>query len=111
MPIIRLQLIGGFFYPTDAISRQTLEKDFRLDRIPERRLSALSSKMVWEYHYALAITDYEPSASDSYSPPRGQKIGGDPRAVQNPCERCRLNGLCGDECGRKLFPLHKRVSR
>lgn len=56
MATIRLQLIKGFFYPTDADSRKTLEESVRLDRIPLERIDVVSPKLVKAGH-AMAIKD------------------------------------------------------
>ena len=42
MATIRLQLIEGYFYPTDFISRETLVNMFRIERFPENRFDELS---------------------------------------------------------------------
>ena len=59
MATIRLQLIKGFFYPTDEDSRKTLEESVRLDRIPLERIDVVSPKLVKAGH-ALAITGWDP---------------------------------------------------
>lgn len=43
---VRLQLINGYFYPTDSISRNILNGEFNLDRFPKDRIDALSPTMV-----------------------------------------------------------------
>jgi hypothetical protein len=59
MATIRLQLIKGFFYPTDAASRKILEDSLRVDRIPLERIDVVSPKLVKAGH-ALAITGWDP---------------------------------------------------
>lgn len=59
MPTIHLQLINGFFYPTDAASRKILEDSLRVDRIPLERFDVVSPKLVKAGH-ALAITGWDP---------------------------------------------------
>ena len=59
MAIIRLQLIKGFFYPTDAASRKILEESLRVDRIPLERFDVVSPKLVKDGH-AMAIKDCDP---------------------------------------------------
>ena len=59
MATIRLQLIKGFFYPTDADSRKTLEDSLRVDRIPLERFDVVSPKLV-KAGDALAITGWDP---------------------------------------------------
>ncbi|MBQ9655933.1 MAG: hypothetical protein IJV38_07920 [Prevotella sp.] len=56
MAIIRLQLINGYFYPTDAGSRKILEESLRVDRIPLERFDVVSPKLVKNGH-AMAIKD------------------------------------------------------
>ena len=50
MATIRLQLIKGFFYPTDAASRKILEDSLRVDRIPLERIDVVSPKLVKAGH-------------------------------------------------------------
>lgn len=59
MTTIRLQLIKGFFYPTDAASRKILKDSLRVDRIPLERIDVVSPKLVKAGH-ALAITGWDP---------------------------------------------------
>ena len=59
MATIHLQLIKGFFYPTDADSRKILEECMRLDRIPLERIDVVSPKLVKAGH-VLAIKDWDP---------------------------------------------------
>lgn len=59
MAIIRLQLIKGFFYPTDVTSRKILEDSLRVDRIPLERFDVVSPKLVKDVH-AIAIKDWDP---------------------------------------------------
>ena len=59
MATIHLQLIKGFFYPTDAASRKILEDSLRVDRIPLERIDVVSPKLVKAGH-ALAITGWDP---------------------------------------------------
>lgn len=59
MAIIRLQLINGYFYPTDAASRKILEDSLRVDRIPLERFDVVSPKLVKDGH-AMAIKDWDP---------------------------------------------------
>jgi hypothetical protein len=56
MAIIRLQLINGYFYPTDAASRKILEDSLRVDRITLERFDVVSPKLVKDGH-AMAIKD------------------------------------------------------
>jgi len=104
MGTIRLQNIDGYLYPTDAVSAGVLAEEYDLGRIPEESLYLHAPRLVRDGH-ALAITDYTPTTS-TYNVPYSPKIGGTPHSVINPCAKCRLNGICVDECGRKLFRLH-----
>ncbi len=56
MATIRLQLIKGFLYPTDATSRKILEDSLRVDRIPLERFDVVSPILVKDGH-AMAIKD------------------------------------------------------
>jgi len=105
---IRLQLINGFFYPTDSISRDILYDDYNLSRIPEDSFDRWSPRMVRD-GYKLAINDYNPPTTQDFNPPRGSKIGGEPHPSKNPCIKCKMNGLCdSDECGNKIKKNIKR---
>ena len=107
MSVIRLQLINEFFYPVDAISKQHLEESLRLDRFPLHRFDMLSPRLV-SLGYALAITGYNPVPPPE-NIPRGEKIGGEPKSVINPCVKCGVRELCdSDECGRKCYRLFSR---
>ena len=67
MATIRLQLIKGYFYPTDAVSRKILEDSLRVDRIPLERFDVVSPKLVKAGH-AMAIKDWDPPpVPDSFS--------------------------------------------
>lgn len=59
MAIIRLQLINGYLYPTDADSRKILEESLRVDRIPLERFDVVSPKLVKDGH-AMTIKDWDP---------------------------------------------------
>lgn len=107
MAAIRLQLIQDYFYPTDAVSRQTLIDCLRLERFPLERLDLLSPRLV-RLGYSLAIVDYMPTQRPEYRPV-GMRIGGEPRSTVNPCVKCGARSICdSDECGRKCFRLFSR---
>jgi hypothetical protein len=101
---IRLQFIDGYFYPTDSVSRNTLVDELRIERFPEDRFTPLTSTLVARGH-ALAVEGYDLPIYH-YSTPYSPKLGSN-GVTQDPCRKCRLNGICGDECGRKLFRLFK----
>ena len=61
---INLQFINGFFYPTDAISTQTLADELELGRIPEDRLDVISPKLI-RRGYKLAISNYYPQKTNN----------------------------------------------
>lgn len=54
---IRLQFINGVFYPTDSISRKTLEDELGIDRIVERNFDIVSPRLV-KRGYKMAISNY-----------------------------------------------------
>ena len=106
---INLQFINGFFYPTDAISTQTLADELELGRIPEDRLDVISPKLI-RRGYKLAISNYYPQKTnnnDGYvSRTKNYDIQ---KPIENPCIKCNLKGLCdSDDCGKKHFRLFKR---
>ena len=102
---IRLQLINDYFYPTDAISKDTLERELGIPRIPKKRIEQISSKLVAN-GYKLAINDYNPESPNKVNNSAGQKIGGIPKPQQNPCTKCGLKKACdSDDCGKKHFRL------
>ena len=104
---IRLQLINGYFYPTDAISSRILNREFDIDKIPEEKINVISPKIVSK-GYKLAISDYDPTPTNRPSS-FGSKIGGEAKPQQNPCKRCGFNGLCdSDECGKKTYRLFSK---
>ena len=106
---IKLQLIDGYFYPTDSISSKILEDEFELGRIPENRIDVLSPKLI-NMGYKLAISDYNPQPTTYYhSNFYSGKIGGTPKPQKNPCTKCGFNGLCdSDECGKKSYRLFSK---
>lgn len=106
MATIYLQLIGEYFYPTNSVSKEILLEEFRLERFPEHRFDAVAPILVRKGN-RLAVSDYSPQISEPYIP-RGEKIGGEAKSVENPCKKCYLRGLCDDGCGRKLFRLFSR---
>lgn len=102
---IRLQLINGYFYPTNSISRDILHDNYNLDRIPMDAFDRWSPKFVRD-GFKMAIDGYDPKPTTQYSNPNGLKIGGAAKAVKNPCTSCKAKGLCDkDECGRKTYRL------
>lgn len=102
---IQLQLISGYFYPIDAISRGVLENEFNLGRIPEDKIDVWSPKLV-RMGYKLAISDYNPTPKNNKVHSYGGKIGGDIKPQKDPCKKCGFNGLCdSDDCGKKGFRL------
>ena len=108
MATIRLQLIEGYFYPTDFISRETLVELFRIERFPESRFVVLSPSIIAKGH-AMAVANYTPKVSPAVDKSGWQKIGGTAKSVSNPCSKCYLRELCDDgECGRKTFRLFSR---
>ena len=107
MSTIRLQLINGYFYPTDALSRQILIEHLQLERFPADRFDVLSPALVHQGH-ALAVDGYSPDPPTEHRPV-GAKVGGYPKSVKNPCIDCYLRHVCdSDECGRKSFRLFSR---
>ena len=102
---INLQLINGYFYPTDAVSKEILVNGYNLERIPKDAFDRWSPKLVRDGH-KLAIANYNPEPRKDIEPPIGIKIGGTPKSVKNPCLKCRMGGLCdSDDCGKKNFRL------
>ena len=57
MAIIRLQNINGYLYPTDSKSKEILESEFHLGRIPREELDIHSPRIVKRGH-KMAITGY-----------------------------------------------------
>jgi len=55
MATIRLQIINGNLYPTDAVSKETLMEDFGIERIPGARFYYWSPKIIIKGH-KMAIT-------------------------------------------------------
>lgn len=107
---VRLQLINGHFYPTDAISSDILRREFELGRIPEERIDVISPKLV-RRGYKLAISDYNPNPTNHYRNTVGTKIGGQAEPQENPCKKCGFNGLCdSDDCGKKKYRLFSKHS-
>ena len=105
---LRLQLINGYFYPTDSISRDLLRNELELGRIPEERIDAISPKLV-KRGYKLAISDYNPTLENNKVHSYGEKIGGDIKPQKDPCTKCEFNGLCdSDDCGKKGFRLFSK---
>ena len=105
---ICLQLINGYFYPTNSISKDILYDAYHLSRIPEDRFDIWSPKMVRD-GYKLAVNDYNPPQKQDFTKPMGSKIGGEPHPVKNPCIKCKMNGLCdSDNCGMRI---NKRIKR
>ena len=99
---ICLQLINGYFYPTNSISKDILYDSYNISRIPEDSFDIWSPKMVRD-GYKLAVNDYNPFPKNDFNQPRGNKIGGEPHPSKNPCNKCKMNGLCdSDECGNKI---------
>lgn len=107
MSVIRLQLINEYFYPTDAVSKELLIKSMRIERFPLNRFDVVSPSLVHK-GYALAVEGYSPTPAPEYIP-IGERIGGEPKSVCNPCVKCSLRDVCdSDECGRKCFRLFSR---
>ena len=105
---IQLQLINGYFYPTNSISRDIMIDNYRLERIPQDRFDLLAPRFVRD-GYKLAVNDYEPSPRKGYSKPYSPKIGGEPKSFKEPCTTCRLKDVCdSDDCGRKNFRLFSK---
>ena len=99
---INLQLIDGYFYPTDSNSKEILSR-YKIARVPEDSFDIWSPKFVRDGYY-LSVNGYTPKAE--MEPPKGAPIGGEPKLVKNPCFRCRMKGLCDDdECGMKNYKL------
>ena len=100
MSTIRLQLVGGYFYPTDSTSADTLEKLFGLARFPEHRFDALAPKMVRD-GYSLAVAGYCPEPMQ----PRfngGLDLPTGDRKPSPACRKCYLREVCNsDICSRK----------
>ena len=99
---IYMQLINGYLYPTNGPSEKILSNVYHVSRLPEDSLYRWFSRLVHD-GYKLAINDYNPPhVKGYYSGNNGyEKIGGEVHPVENPCKKCKINGLCGDECGRK----------
>lgn len=106
MATIYLQLVGNYFYPTNAISKEILIRDFRLERFPKERFDSLAPMIVRKGN-SLAVADYTPEVC-TRNIPFSEKIGGKVKSVNNPCSKCYLHGLCSEDCGRKLFRLFSR---
>lgn len=105
---VNLQLINGFFYPTDGLSVDILKDEFEIGRIPEERFHNFSAKLV-KRGYKLAVSDYNPKPSTYYDGSFDLKIGGLPKPQKNPCTKCGFNGLCdSDECGKKGYRLYSK---
>ena len=105
--IIQLQLINGYFYPIDFLSKNMLVSRYNLEKIPENAFDRWSPRFVRD-GYKLAVSGYEPKPND-YEPPRGTPIGGKPKSTKNPCLKCKMGGLCdSDECGMKNYRLFKK---
>ncbi len=100
---IYLQLINGYFYPTNSVSRDIMANRYNIGRIPENKFYMWSPKLVRD-GYKLAIDGYNDNvniAKDDFKP-NWPKIGGEPHSVKNPCDKCKLNGICdSDDCGNK----------
>ena len=105
---LRLQLINGYFYPTDSISRDLLRNELELERIPEERIDIISPILV-KRGYKLAISDYNPTPKNNKVHSYGGKIDGDIKPQKDPCKKCGFNGLCdSDDCGKKGFRLFSK---
>lgn len=105
MSTIQLQFINGYFYPTDAISSETLENELGLGRIPENRLDVISAKLV-KRGYKLAISNYTPKPTRDDRKQSNPYIDKNAKSHENPCPKCGLKDLCDkDDCGRKSFKL------
>ena len=105
---VRLQLINGYFYPTNSISWDILVDKYRLERFPEERFNALSANLVRD-GYKIAIDGYDPKPHDDPWEKSNRdlpKIGGSGKPSKNYCTKCKANGMCdSDECGRKTYRL------
>lgn len=98
--VIRLQLIDGTFYPTDSLSRKKLRDTLHLDRFSESSLDTITPRLI-KRGYKFAISGYEPKTYQQQEP-IGNKVGGEPKLVKNPCINCYLKDVCdSDDCGRK----------
>lgn len=98
---IQLQLVNGYFFPVDAVSRQTLIDELELERFPRHRFD-INSPILVKRGYKLMVVGYEPQET-SFIQPFGGKVGGTIRpAKYNPCNKCYLNMVCDkDICSRK----------
>jgi hypothetical protein len=104
---IQLQLINGYFYPIDGLSKNILYDEYSLSRIPEAKFDVWSPKFVRD-GYKLAVTDYNPQKRE-FNPPIGSPIGGESHPTKDPCPKCGFKGMCDkDECGKKNFRLFKK---
>ena len=102
---LRLQLINGYFYPTDSISSEILKNELNLGRIPEERIDVISPQLV-KRGYKLALFDYYPTPTNREPISRGAKIGGEAKPQKDPCMKCSVRDLCDpSDCGRKGFRL------
>ena len=104
---IQIQLINGYFYPIDSVSKNILYNEYGMSRIPEDKFEVLYPKFVHD-GYKLAVTDYNPPKKE-HTPPKGYPIGGEPHQAKDPCPKCGFKGMCDkDECGKKNFRLFKK---
>ena len=110
MATIRIQLVGEYFYPTDAISEKHLTNLFELGRFPKRRFDEIMARAVVK-GYSFAVANYTPTTYGKIDTTGLAKLGGVPKATKDPCVKCVLRGLCdNDECGAKSFRLHSKVT-
>lgn len=107
---IQLQLIDGYFFPVDSVSREKLIDELRIERFPAHRFDVLSPTLVARGH-KLAVYGYIPEIRQE-EPVRGIKVGGTPKPQTNPCITCHLRFNCdSDECGRKNYRLFTNTKR
>ena len=106
--VIRLQLIDGYFYPTDSCSKEFLLEELRLTRFAEEKLDYFSPSLIRKGH-AFAIANYSPKVRPEIDRSGWMKVGGSAKCVENPCKKCYLRDLCDkDDCGRKHFRILSR---
>jgi hypothetical protein len=109
---IQIQLINGYFYPVDSLSKSILYDEYNLERIPENKFDVLTPRFVRD-GYKLAVAGYTPKEKE-FNRPKGSTIGGEPHQVKDPCAKCgyKTKGVCDSgECGKKCFRLFSNKAK